>query len=105
MQEAFEQFVSERFPVDAKRGTSGVIRAAFAQKASLALTDTAAVDNDLRFYVKNGYRLWVSKRSGLFYSCCRSLVGFKMVLPNLKWASPLQSRRTALKRAGFQICP
>ena len=66
MKEAFEQFVLKRFPVDAKRGMSGVIRAAFAQKAILALKETAAVDNYLRFYVKNGYRLWVSKRSGPF---------------------------------------
>ena len=58
MQEVFKRFVSERFPVDAKRGTSGVVRAAFAQKIIHALKDPAAVDKNLRFYVKkNGFRL------------------------------------------------
>ena len=52
MQEAFEQFLSERFPLEAKRGMSGVIRAAFGQSIIHALKDPAAVDKNLRFYVK-----------------------------------------------------
>ena len=65
MQEAFEGFVSEQFPVDAIRGKSGVIRAVFAQKVMHALKDPAAVDKNLRFYVKkNGFCLWASKWSG-----------------------------------------
>ena len=65
MQEAFEQCVSEGFSVDAKRGTSGLIHVAFAQKVIHARKDPAAVDKSFCFYVKkNGFCLWVSKRSG-----------------------------------------
>lgn len=52
MQEAFDQFMLERFPLDAKRSSSGVVRAAFAEKIRHALKNPTAVDKNFRFYVK-----------------------------------------------------
>ena len=72
MQEAFEQCVSEWFPVDAKRGTSGVIRAAFTQKGSSCPEEPSSCQQEPSL-------LYEEERT--------SLVGFETIRPALKLSS------------------
>ena len=52
MEESFNSFLTERFPPDAKRGTSGVIYAELGERIVRVLKDPTAGDKNLRFYVK-----------------------------------------------------
>ena len=52
MEDSFNSFLTERFPPDGKRGTSGVIRAALGERIIRVLKDPTAGDKNLRFYVK-----------------------------------------------------
>jgi len=57
-EESFNTFLSERFPPDAKRSTSGVMRASFGERIIRMLKDPQAGDKNLRFYVKkHGFQL------------------------------------------------
>ena len=52
MEDSFNTFLTDRYPPDAKRGTSGVIRASLGEKIVRVLKDPTAGDKNLRFYVK-----------------------------------------------------
>lgn len=58
MKKTFQSFLSERFPPDGKRDTSGVITATFGETIICALKNPAAADKSLRFYIKkHGFHL------------------------------------------------
>ena len=58
MAAAFEQYISSKFPSDGKRGTSGVLHAAFGEKVKSCLRDPSSVDKNFRFLVKKrGFQL------------------------------------------------
>ena len=60
MAAAFEQYISSKFPNDgnSKRGTSGVLHAAFGEKVKSCLRDPSSVDKNFRFLVKKrGFQL------------------------------------------------
>ena len=52
MEESFNTFILERFPPDAKRSTSRVIRASFGEKIVRVLKDSSAGDKNLHHFVK-----------------------------------------------------
>ena len=58
VQESFHSFLLERFPPDAKRSTSAVIRASFDEMIVGVLKDPASADKSIRFFVKkHGFQL------------------------------------------------
>ena len=60
----FEAFLSERFPSNSKRSTSGEIRASFGEEIVGALKSPANVDKSLRFYMyvkKDKFQLSISR--------------------------------------------
>ena len=58
MAAAFEVYISSKFPNDGKRGTSGVLHAAFGEKVKSCLRDPSSVDKNFRFLVKKrGFQL------------------------------------------------
>ena len=58
MSSGFEAYISSKFPSDGKRGTSGVLHAAFGEKVKRCLCDPSSVDKNFRFLVKKrGFQL------------------------------------------------
>ena len=72
MEESFSTFLSERFPPNAKRSTSGVFRADFGRRIIQALRDPAAGDKNLRFFKK---KTWIATARPPKSWCQRSFGG------------------------------
>ena len=55
---SFQDYITSRFPEDEKRGTSGVIHAAFGEQIKRCLRDPCSTDKNFRFLVKKrGFQL------------------------------------------------
>ena len=48
----FQSFLSEKFPPDSKRGTSGTYYPKFGERIKATIKDPSTADKNLRFYVK-----------------------------------------------------
>ena len=52
MEERFTQYIEAKFPADGKRGTSGVIHAAYAEKIKQCLKNPDKFSKGFRFFVR-----------------------------------------------------
>ncbi len=53
--ESFQEYLSEKFPADGKRNTSGVIHGSIAVRIKEALKDPSTADKNFRFYVNKDH--------------------------------------------------
>ena len=66
MEEKFTEYIEAKFPCDGKRGTSGVIRAAYADKIKQYLTNPEKFAKEFRYFVrKKNFRTFELPSLGL----------------------------------------